>query len=232
MKLMKNMQKMLSVLALLLVLTAFSPFMAQAHQPRTTGQGQGDGHQDDPISVPDPEVSKAYYERLDGEPAFYKIAAEAPFALYVNILVPDIPAERDRRFSVEILNESGGRVALLDGEKSEWTQFYEPFGGDAYFMGPELRMNVSEGEYTLKVFSADNQGKYVLAVGEKEAFPPSEIFNALVTVPRIKQEFFGVAFPFSLFASPMVANFLYMIIAVVAIVIGAVLFWLRRKRKA
>lgn len=225
---MKNIKKMLFVMMLVMAM-AFSPFSAQAHQPRTTGQG--DGHQDDPIIVPEPDVSKAYYKELAGEPEYYSISSDVAFALYINILVPDIPSEREHRFSVEVTDAKGGRIALLDGTTGEWKQFYEPFGGDNYLMGPEYRANVSAGQYTLKVFSADNDGKYALAVGEKEAFPPAEILNALLLVPQIKQSFFGVPFPMSLISSPMVNGILVMIVGVIVIALFLFFKFFRKKKK-
>jgi len=44
--------------------------------------------------------------------------------------------------------------------------------------------------YTLRVFSQDNQGKYVLVVGEGEEFPVGEIVNTVFVLPRLKAEFF------------------------------------------
>jgi len=41
------------------------------------------------------------------------------------------------------------------------------------------------------VRSPDNRGKYTLAVGEKEEFPPAEVLRTLVVLPRLKREFFG-----------------------------------------
>lgn len=50
--------------------------------------------------------------------------------------------------------------------------FFEEFGRDDYPRGPEARVDVEAGVYLIKVYSADNQGMYSLAVGEQESFPP------------------------------------------------------------
>ncbi|MBM3192026.1 MAG: hypothetical protein FJZ63_05185, partial [Chlamydiae bacterium] len=71
----------LSLLALFLV-----PAFAFAHQPRITESRQ--------TLVPDPEISKAYYGTLTGEPDVYTIEAKEPFDLYVNVLVPDIAGQK------------------------------------------------------------------------------------------------------------------------------------------
>jgi len=80
------------------------------------------------------------------------------------------------------LNLLSPLLFLFNGLEHEWTDYYEEFGGDSYYKGPELRSNpdeeglprgvdMDEGTYTTKVFSPDNEGKYVLVVGERR-IPP------------------------------------------------------------
>ena len=176
---------------------------AWCHQPRIVTEGI--------TEVENPEVSQAFYGELEGDPAYYRIESEDAFKLYVGILVPDLE-EIDKDVSVEITkehvhaeegpeHEEEEMHILLNGTEHQWTRWYEPFGGDWYWEGPELRSNppeeelpegvrVSEGAYTLKVFSVDNEGKYVLAVGEREEFPLSEVVQALFVLPKLKAEFF------------------------------------------
>jgi hypothetical protein len=188
------------VFLLLMVSTAW------CHQPRIV-EGE------DITLVENPEVSQAFYGELKGEPASYQIASEDPFKLYVGILVPDLEGI-GKDVSVEITREHAYPEeaakqepeeeeihVVLDGMEHEWTRWYEPFGGDWYWEGPELRSNPSEeelpegvavegGVYTLKVFSPDNEGKYVLAVGEREEFPLGEMVQTLFVLPKLKAEFF------------------------------------------
>lgn len=72
----------------LFVLCAASlfPALAFAHQPRITESRL--------TEVPSPEISKAYYGKLTGEPDVYVIKATEAFDLYVNILVPDIAEQK------------------------------------------------------------------------------------------------------------------------------------------
>ena len=175
---------------------------AWCHQPRIVTEGI--------TQVENPEVSQAFYGELESEAVYYRIESEDAFRLYVGILVPDVEGI-DKDVSVEITkehvhaeeaadNEEGIHI-LLNGMEHQWTRWYEPFGGDWYWEGPELRGNppeeelpegvqVSEGTYTLKVFSPDNEGKYVLAVGEREEFPLSEMVQTLFVLPKLKAEFF------------------------------------------
>jgi hypothetical protein len=156
---------------------------AGAHQPRIPQGTQ--------IDVPDPEVSKAYYGKLAGAPHVYTISSEKPFQLYVNILVPDLPGQK-RDLSVAIVKDgdSARPLAVLDGAKYDWTRFFEEFGHDTYWMGPEYKAQVSAGTYRITVFNPGNNSKYSLAIGEKELFDLKETRSALTLIPQIKRGFF------------------------------------------
>ena len=165
----------------LFVLAAGAAF---AHQPRLVDNRPS-------IIVRDPEISQAFYARLAGSPQTYSILSDAPFRLYVNLLVPAIPGiETD--YEAAILRTTGGTeelLARLDGKAYAWRPFYEPFGGDRYLLRPEYDGQVPAGAYAVVVTSLDNTGKYVLAVGRKERFPPGAMARTLVTLPRLKRYF-------------------------------------------
>jgi len=153
-----------------------------AHQPNLVGLQTH-------TTVQDPEVSKAYYGELAGKPAVFEIRCDTSFSLYVNLLVPDISgASTD--FSADIYAD-GELLTRLDGSQYHWTTFYEPFGNDTYLKGPEYRSNVGPGVYRIQVSNGENRGKYVLAVGELEKFPPRVILRTLITLPKLKRDFFG-----------------------------------------
>ncbi len=162
------------VLACLLVLFALP---ALAHQPRIVGGETS-------IAVEDPEVSKAYYAELHGSPVKYSITSGSPFHLYVNVLIPDIKGI-EKNVSAKIVRD-GLVIYTLDGSGSGWLSFFEEFAGDNYFKGPEYSKNVPAGNYEILVYSPGNRGKYVLAIGDKEEFPPKEILNTIISLPRLK----------------------------------------------
>ena len=176
----KNQRRLLPAFALF-VLAAGAAF---AHQPRLV--------EDRPsIIVRDPEISQAFYARLAGNPQTYYIRSGDPLRLYVNLLVPDIPGiETD--YEAAIFREKDGQeklLARLDGKEHAWRPFYEPFGGDRYLIGPEYDEQVPAGDYTVVVTSLDNTGKYVLAVGKIEKFPPKEMARTIVALPKLKRYF-------------------------------------------
>jgi hypothetical protein len=157
------------------------PQISFAHQPRIP-----DGTV---INVIDPEVSKAYYTQLSGEPHVYRIVSDKSFALYVNVLVPDIAGQK--KDVTAVILKDGNILSVLDGTTFTWTQFWEPFGYDMYWMGPEYKTQAEAGKYEIRVSSTNNDSKYSLAIGEKENFDLKESVNALYLVPKIKRDFFN-----------------------------------------
>src|SRR5579872_6158967 len=53
---------------------------ASAHQPQVVHT--------DPVTVSQPEISKAYYDELRGEPRAYRITSAHAFPLYLQLTVP------------------------------------------------------------------------------------------------------------------------------------------------
>jgi hypothetical protein len=192
---------------------------ASAHQPRLV-EDSGT------VIVENPEISQAFYGKLNGDKQIFEIDADKKFPLYVNILVPKID-EAQKGMVVEIMKD-GMILAVLDGNSYEWTEFHEPFGGDNFWKGPEFRQEAEPGKYLIRVISPDGKGAYVLAIGEQESFPPSEIAKTLALLPSIKKQIFG--------KSPLTAYFNYTGLAMLAILIfiAVIIFlvvWLIRRSK-
>lgn len=169
----------------LICLFVLTPFLAFAHQPRLASGVEMQ-------VIQEPEVSKAYYAILKGQPEYYQIEAKEDFNFYLNILVPDLPDSR-RDFKVEVYNENYSELPflILDGQSFNWEKYYEEYAGDSYLKGPEEKMTLGPGVYTIKVFSEKNEGKYVLVVGEKEVFGLAQAWEAITVLPIIKMSFFN-----------------------------------------
>ena len=203
--------KLKNLIIFFVALVVIVPVFALAHQPRIT-------EQKDTI-VTDPEISKAYYGKLSGEPQVYTINATESFNLYVNILVPDI---KDQKTDLYVLVIKDGEMnkpfAFLDGTKFEWKKFFEPFGHDSYLMGPEYKAQVEAGKYDIYVWNTNNDSKYSLAIGEKEVFGIKETINAVNLIPKIKKEFFNKS-PIDFILSPI--GFGYIIVMyILAFIVG------------
>lgn len=193
------------------------PGFASAHQPRINTSVE--------TTVVDPEISKAYYGTLTGEPHIYHITSDKPFALYVNILAPDIAGQKTD-LTVSIMKDEN-TIAMLDGNKFEWKKFFEPFGHDTYLQGPEYKAPVEAGSYDIRVSSAKNDDKYSLAVGEIEAFDRQEGMNALKVIPVIKRSFFDKS-PMDFILSPMGFGYVA-IMYLVAFIFGFVFRFIVKK---
>lgn len=209
---MKNLTKKL---LFILIILAFIPTFAFAHQPRITESRL--------TTVPDPEVSKAYYAELKGEPDVYVINAPDPFDLYVGILVPDI--ESTKKDILAEVFQGNEKIATIGGADATWKPYFEPFGQSNYFDGGEYKARAEVGVYTIKVSNSLNTGKYSLAVGEIEAFDGNEGMNALSLIPDLKRDFFEES-PISFFFSPFgwgLIVVMYLLAFVVGLIYRAIL---------
>ena len=207
------------ILAISITLLFIIPVFVLAHQPRIVEESF--------TLIENPEVSQAFYGELKGQPDYYQIQIEYPIKLYVGILLPDVK-DIDKDVSVEI-SKGDKFYHLLDGVSFEWQPFYEEFAGDNYFKGPEFSAGEESGDYTLKVFSPDNQGKYVLVVGEKEEFPFNEMINTLVSLPRLKK-FFDKS-PWQALTAPIILRFIVLPIVLLIAIIFVIFFLVRRRRR-
>jgi hypothetical protein len=186
----------------LLSLLAFAwllPLATDAHQPKFVAEQSA-------VAVEAPEVSKAYYGTLNGRPATYTIDSDEPFDLYAGLTVPVGPqAETD--FMLEVIAPND-ETLFSAGREEPWPIFHEEFANDDYYEGPEFRLPAAPaGLYVIRVGSPDNRGQYVLAVGEKEVFAPSDVVSALRVIPQLKTDFFGksgFSFAASVFGAPLV----------------------------
>ncbi|MBM3579888.1 MAG: DUF2892 domain-containing protein [Alphaproteobacteria bacterium] len=207
-KIYKNITSYLLVLFLI-------PALASAHQPRITKSRL--------TLVPDPEISKAYYGKLTGDPDVYIIESREPFDLYVNVLVPDIVGQK-KDVSATVLKD-GKELAALEGINFAWKQFYEPFGADSYWIGPEYKVRAEAGTYEIRVWSSENNSKYSLATGEIEAFDFKEIVNVFTIIPKLKKNFFEVS-PITFIKSPFgwgLIVVMYLLAAIVGLLYRVIL---------
>ena len=70
-----------------LILLFFISFNVFAHQPKLVNYSPS---KDNPYEVINPEISKAYYSKLTGDPHYYRINSDKEFLFYASILTPKI----------------------------------------------------------------------------------------------------------------------------------------------
>ena len=169
-----------------IVLLIFYPFIVFAHQPKLITISPSFNN---PYEVINPEISKAYYSKLEGEPHYYKINSESDFLFYTGILSPKV-SENYKWLSLEVLDENKVVIYKAEGKDFVWKAWYEPYARDWYWKGPEIgterneefktSFTVSAGTYYIKVYNEDNIGHYSLAVGEAEFFG-SNLWEQILT---------------------------------------------------
>ncbi len=182
------------------------------------------------VQVPDPEVSKAYYSELKGQPQYYQINSSVDFELYVNLLIPAVE-QTTKEMKVEVWQDSeqGTKLYTFDGKGYAWESFFEEFARDNYFRGSEYKQAVKAGSYLIKVSSPNNQGRYSLAIGEKEAFPPGEIVRSLIELPKIKSQIFNkpaISAFFNIFGL-----FVWVPLGLLIVLIALIVYLIKRRNK-
>jgi len=142
-----------------------------------------------PILVEEPEISYAYYGKLQGSPQLYKIESETAFHLYVSLLVPYVG--QDETSDVEFHIMKDGEKIVMMHDYQNWTKWYEEYGGDWYLQGPSYEADVGPGTYLIEVHSDTNTEDYSLAIGKIERFTPLDILKTAFVLPLMKAFFWG-----------------------------------------
>lgn len=160
---------------------------AVAHLPRIIYNQSAD------VQVKDAQISQAFYDELGGNPRNYLVNSETDFNLYLNLLVPSY-SNPNGKYSAKVFLVKEGvdeEISFIDGQTDfVWQEFYEPFGRDYYYKGPEFEKKLSAGSYKITVFNYENKGKYVLTIGKEEKFSLMETLNVYWVLPVLKLEFF------------------------------------------
>ena len=173
------------IISLFLILVSVK---ALAHQPKLIKYSPT---KENPHEVINPEISKAYYAKLKGEPHYYRIKSDKDFLFYTSILSPKV-SDNYVWLSLEVFDENNNIVYQADGSEFKWEAWYEPYARDWYWKGPEIggeknsetgfkkSFLINAGTYIIKVYNKNNNGNYSLAVGEAEFFG-SNTFEKIVT---------------------------------------------------
>ena len=183
------MKKCITSFLLLLLLTH-----AYAHKPVLNKNSTYPP--DAPYEIEDPEISKAIYSTLSGNPHYYRIQSDVDFDFYAGILAAKIgECALESKFSFEVLDSEFHRIDLADGKNFEWIPWYEEYGKQWYWNGPEIGKNFlsdrvyKAGTYYIKVFNDTNTGQYIMAVGDIEKFSFTDIVGLLFSMGDIENEF-------------------------------------------
>ena len=185
-----NITSMKLIISLFLILISVK---ASAHQPKLIKYNPT---KEIPHEVINPEISKAYYGKLNGEPHYYRVNSEKDFLFYSSILSPKVNDDYIW-LSLEVADENNNIVYQVDGSDFKWEPWYEPYARDWYWKGPEIGGEINQetgfkrsflvksGTYIIKVYNNENIGNYSLAVGEAEFFGSNTFEKILTWTPII-----------------------------------------------
>ncbi len=173
-------------------------FSVAAHKYLET---ESSATRDDPVMVPDHQVSWAAYEELDKESQvdYYRFEAKKGEEIYASLIIPKIERLYDfepelaligpglaegtdsevssEDLPLDVREDEGVLVKKYKGDENE--VFFEPFTQTSYWERQVIRRKApQDGTYFVAVWSSEKEtGKYVLAVGEREAFGPGDILE-------------------------------------------------------
>lgn len=173
------------IIYLAVVLSLYS--IANAHIPELVLENRN--YTNEPIIVEEPEISYAYYGKLQGSPQVYKIESNEPFHLYVSLLVPYVG--QDEASDVEFHIMKDGEKIVMMHDYNNWTKWYEEYGGDWYLQGPVYEADVDAGVYLVEVHSDTNSEDYTLAIGNVERFGLVDIAGTVLVLPLMKALFWN-----------------------------------------
>ena len=108
-------------------MTLFS-FVGHAHQPKLIYNNPG---KNSPYEVIFPEISKAFYGKLQGEPHYFRIKSDKDFLFYTGILSPKVGNDY-KWLSIDVIDNKNNTIFRADGKNFDWESWYEPYARDYY----------------------------------------------------------------------------------------------------
>ena len=175
----------ISVFTLLLLVVLAGPVCA--HRPLFVEKANN--QLDNPVIIPDPDISWAVYAELtQGTVDYYEFdIPSGGQQLFAQLLVPMRPQFSNFRPTLALIGsglplvdsvpfdqpQGKGAIVLPWEDKKE---FFEPFTQTRYYMAQEFRQNLPQGTWWLAVYNPQQGGKYTLAVGEREVWGWRDLF--------------------------------------------------------
>ena len=158
------------------------------------------------LIIPDPVISWAMYEELEGNALFYKFEAEKDDRLYSSIVIPKLDDLENFTPSLVLIGPSTfldlvDELKVIDVNKNfdypipdgydayvidfngtiPSKEFYEPFGQITYWERQEIDLELeAPGTYYMAVFDKNGSyGKLALAIGYIEDFSGNDFVTVL-----------------------------------------------------
>ena len=158
------------------------------------------------LEIPDPVISWAMYEELEGNALFYKFDAKKDDRLFSSIVIPKLDDLENFTPSLVLIGPSTfldlvDELKVMDVDKNfdypipdgydayvfdyngpiPSKEFYEPFGQVTYWERQEIDLEIeAPGTYYMAVFDKnDSTGKLAVAIGYVEDFSGNDFVTVL-----------------------------------------------------
>ncbi len=171
------------------------------------------------VSITSLEQSQYFFDTLAGSPRPYLFELSQPAELKAFLMVPAASNQNGRySFRLFLVGATEERQILAaDAAAAEWQETYDALMREYFLKGPEVNQQLEPGKYRLEVYSAENVGKYVLALGDKDAYTLNSLLPFYWQIPQLKMRFFETSIleffltPFSLAIAVLVGVLLILI---------------------
>ncbi len=157
------------------------------------------------ITIQNPEIEQLLLGELTDAPEMFEIVSETPFTLTAEIrAVPNTSGTSLPQLGGIIIRQKEIRgveeVARLNATDATWAVMTDPDSGLVYQAGPYFSEPVEAGTYRIEVSNPNNQGKYLLVIGnQKDA---NGYFASLSDI-KLVYRFYGLSM-FRMVSSPYV----------------------------
>ena len=188
-----------------LVLAMLSAKQAEGHKPLQIG-GTASGQQMATAQrIPDPEISWVLYLDMPrpGQVDYFRFTGRRGAVVPIQLGVPKLPEYMDFRPVLVLIGPGLPPAPALPGidvpakngavilrfETPLRRTFFEPFTRTTSWMTPEYREPLPEsGAYFLAVYEPEGRkGKYLLAIGQKEAFTFLDFLRLPCTIWQVRR---------------------------------------------
>ena len=125
------------------------------------------------ITIQNPEIEQLILGELTDAPEMFEIISEVAFTLTTEIrAIPNTSGATLPQLSGIIIRQKEIRgveeVARLNSSDAPWTVLTDPESGLVYQAGPYFSEPVPAGTYRIEVSNPNNQGKYLLLIGNQK----------------------------------------------------------------
>jgi hypothetical protein len=181
------------------------------------------------ITIENPETEQLILGELQDAPEMYEVVSENPFTLTFEIrAVPDTDASLPPQLGGIIIKQKEIRgveeIARLNATDSEWTVVTDKATGLKYQAGGYYSESVEPGTYRIEISSPNNQGKYMLLVGNN---PDENGYFASLADIKMMYQFYELS-TLRMFSSPYV-HYPLGIIVLLGLIVGT-WYWQRNQK--